>query len=192
MEGLFSKIFFTKKADNYYMNNKKGFTLVEAVITIAVSMIVLSLIASVSYVTSKISASQKQSSDCISEYAQAKLQIENFASKFSSNDYIFSLDTTSSLNPETGAQDITKKITIKAISSNENIAMIEYKKFKIGFYELNLSNELELTHSVDVLSFKDIAFSFSSELNILRCEVSFFKLNNYVFLVNLGGAYIGN
>ena len=70
--------------------------------------------------------------------------------------------------------------------------MIEYKKFKIGFYELNLSNELELTHSVDVLSFKDIAFSFSSELNILRCEVSFLKLNNYVFLVNLGGAYIGN
>ena len=146
------------------MNKKKGFTLVEAVITIAISVIVLSMIASLSYVTSKISASQKQSSDCVSEYSQAKLQIEKFVSKFASNEYIFSLDTSSSTDPETGVQNIIKTITIKAKNLDKNIALIEYKNNIINFYELNALSEMEVTHYANASSFKDMSFSFSNDM----------------------------
>ena len=50
-------------------------------------------------------------------------------------------------------------ITFGAKNSNENIALIKHKDDKIIFYELNDSNELEITNSAEASSFKNINFS---------------------------------
>ena len=172
-------------------NKEKGFTLIEMVITIAVSVIVLGMIASLSMLTNKITANQKMSSNKISQFSYAKNQIEHFMQDYSSDN--FSISTKNQIAfGSTNPLNIATVVSITEKNTEMEIARLEYFKDKISFFKLNDLSEFEMNSSIDVSTFENISFEISKEFHLLRCDVSIKNLNNYTFLINLGGSYLGN
>lgn len=174
------------------MNKKRGFTLVELVITMAVTVIVLAMVASLAFATSKVSSSQKVSSSSLSQYVYAKSQIESFVGEYSCDKFIFETKEESIINPETFLTETTKSVIIFEKDSDINISWIEYKKDRINLYKLNAKNEKELSSSLDATYFENLDFSILDDISILKCKVQLKSSYTYSFLIDLGGAYIGN
>ena len=175
-----------------HIKKNKGFTLVELVITMAVSVIVLTMVASLAFATSKISSSQQVSSSSLSSYVYAKSQIESFVSEFTNDKFSFKTTKESIINPDTFLTETTKSIIVSESNSETIVAWIEYKENRIYLYKLNKSNEKELASSLDATYFENVDFSIFQDLAILKCKIKLKSSHNYSFLIDLGGAYLGN
>ena len=181
-------------------NKKKGFTLVELIVTLAVSAIVLGMVASLSVLVNKILQAQRYTSSVNSEYEQVKTTAENFISKYSSKGYKI---VVSNSNEEKTISSIYIYETdeLKLVSKfefQEGVLVVSELKQNAGEETSSAESEGEKTaESFDETEFRfstivGLNFELSSELNLLKIEAVYETRSNMRFLINLGGLEIGN
>ena len=163
------------------MNKKRGFTLVELIITMAVSIIVLTMIASLSYITNKIVSTQKYESELESEIAITKVQIENYFKSYASSN--FKLEKSQVVDGET----VTDIITIFN-SSDQYITSLEICDNEVKTFILNEIDEKQQKNILNFSYIKTINFDASDEFGVLKCEIVLSDSQSRVFLINMGGA----
>ena len=173
-------------------NKEKGFTLVELIVTLAVSAIVLGMVASLSVLVNKILQAQRYTSSVNSEYEQVKTTAENFISKYSSKGYKI---VVSNSNEE-------KTISSIYIYETEGLKLVSKFEFQEGVLVVSelkqkTGEETSTAESFDETEFRfstivGLNFGLSSELNLLKIEAVYETRSNMRFLINLGGLEIGN
>lgn len=189
-------------------NKKKAFTMVELVVVLAVSVIVLGMVASLSVLVNKILQTERQTSSRISEYENVKTETENFLSKYSVGGYEISIKNESEEEKYSAIY-----IYDQADSKSEKtlVARFEFSNGFLKIYEAtsvaeneesNAENEESNENSgteqkfdietVILNTIKSINYEISSDFNIIKCVIEYENYSDMKFLVNLGGLEIGN
>jgi len=151
-------------------NTKKGFTLVELVISMTIVTIVVALSAAMIVTMSKISSKREYEDKCVDEYQKASALILDFKNAYSINQYsLFSVEE--------------NEITIKS-STNDYVLNfnLETKTLTAQIYNYE-------TSQVDTkkITFENIInISFVNTNNIVKCTYEFLNFHQYTNLLDFG------
>ena len=186
-------------------NKKKGFTMIELIVTLAVSAIVLGMVASLSVLVNKILQAQRYTASLNSEFEQVKSSTENYISKYSSAGYKIVVSNMSEENSVSGIYiyDTDENELVSKMLFEEGVMQIFEQKSQSsesGSENANSENENnsgndENNFDIKSQSFqtlKGMTFEISSEYNLLKVVVKFDTHSDMRFLINLGGLEIGN
>lgn len=168
------------------MNSKRAFTIIEMVIVLAVASILFAILAGLSVLTNNIFTSQKALSNTSAEYQNAKTQIEDFFSNYSSDYYCIALSN------EFSAEIYEYESTTETFDTC--IAKIEFddqaKCLKI--FKLGEDGTLTLQNDIAFKQLNSIIFDVNAELGLMKLSLSFTENDTLNFLINMGGMEIGN
>lgn len=186
-------------------NKKKGFTIIELIVTLAVSAIVLGMVASLSILVNKILQAQRYSASLNSEFEQVKSSTENYISKYSSAGYKIVVSNMSEENSVSGIYiyDADKNALVSKMLFQDGVMQIfEQKSQNTENSAENTNTASENNSEIDESNFdiksqsfqtlKGMTFEISSEYNLLKVVVKFDTHSDMRFLINLGGLEIGN
>ena len=186
-------------------NKKKGFTMIELIVTLAVSAIVLGMVASLSVLVNRILQTQRYTASLNSEFEQVKDLTENYISKYSSAGYkivvsnnlgenmvsgIYIYDTgentlVSKMLFENGVMQIFEQKSQSSESGSENANTENENNSGNGDSDLDIKSQSFQT-------LRGMTFELSSQYNLLKVVVKFDTHSDMRFLINLGGLEIGN
>lgn len=183
-------------------NKKKGFTMIELIVTLAVSAIVLGMVASLSVLVNKILQAQRYTASLNSEFEQVKSSTENYISKYSSAGYKIVVSNMSEENSLSSIYiyDIDDNAVVSKLLFQDGIMQIFEKKSQTSESDIeSTTTESEQANENDFdissQSFQTVSgvtFEISSEFNLLKCVVKYNTHSDMRFLINLGGLEIGN
>lgn len=170
------------------MKKNKGFTLVEIIVVLAVSTIILGMVATLSVLTTKIVQNQKHSTACISEFSSAKNEVETFISNYSTDSYTIYLQQ----NTDDDNNVYYGSLIIKNASTLEEVAWIEFENNTLSLFALNEeTSQKTLSNSVSLSKVTKIEFDTDNSLNLLKSKFLFLDFQDQTFLTNIGGMEIG-
>ncbi len=151
-------------------NKKKGFTLVEVVISLSIGVIVMSLVASLIVIVSNISNKQAYESQCQAEYQRASQLVNTFFNNYQTSEFM--IDSVSN-----------EKVVIKRDTEEYELRYI-YAENKLTANILNLNSGE--TETKNLIFQKIIEINFSSNGNLILCKYLFDNYPTYSNLVTFG------
>ena len=156
------------------MKKNKAFTLIETIIALAVTAIVIGMIASLSVVANKLVDSEKYSAKCIAEFQSVKNKMETFFSDYSSSTYSLKLS------------DLSENEMLVIKNGEDSVAKVEIAENKLSFFK---ENEGDLVESDNFEFANIISIEINSEINLdlISCTVKFDEFHDTTFLINIGG-----
>lgn len=158
------------------MRNKKGFTLIELVVTLAVGAIVLTLVGVFSSMVFTTVKAQNNQTLFIEEFESGKELIQTFESTYSSN--LISLNK---------VDNNSQFSTVVVMDSDNNYYQLSYQKDTktLKAQILNLSTKTVEEKSLTFTNVADIVFTNNN--NFIKCEF-FYTQNNftYNFIFSIG------
>ena len=159
------------------MKNKRGFTIIELVIVLAVGSILFAIIAGLSVLTQGLVISQRANTKSSAEYVDAKTNIEKFITTYSNSNYGVLIASENEVDIYV-AGDLEKTPVAKIIfvSETRNLEFYNTSEAELVKYEsINLSTLIGLT------------FKKNNSSELLKCSFDFEDYNDNSFLINLGG-----
>ena len=152
------------------MKKKKGFTLVELVVSMSILVIVLASCALIVVTISKLSAKKEYEEACLTEYQNASDLIFEYKNAFSVSEYSLYSVNTNGISLKKGDDEFTltfntTNTTLTAQIYNHSTNQIDTKNLKFN----NLKN-----------------IQFVQEGNLVKCTYQFENFNQYTNLLNFG------
>lgn len=165
------------------MKSKRAFTIIEMVIVLAVASILFAILAGLSVLTNNIFTSQKALSSTSAEYQNAKSQIEDFFSNYSSDYYYIEL-----------SNDFSAEIYDNIEAPETCIAKIEFdaQTKRLKTFKLDEDSALTLQDDIGFKQIENVVFDVNAALGLMKVSLEFSDNNTLNFLVNMGGMEIGN
>ena len=152
------------------MKKKKGFTLVELVVSMSILIIVLASCAIIVVTISKLSAKKEYEEACLTEYQSASNLILEYKNAFSVSEYsLYGVNTNG--------------ISLK--NGDDEFALI----FNVANTTLTAQIYNYSTNQIDTksLKFKNLTnIQFVQEGNLVKCTYQFENFNQYTNLLNFG------
>lgn len=153
------------------MKRKRGFTLPEVVVALSITIIVMSLVASLIVIVSKTSSNQNNKNEYDHEYTTANNIIENYFNAYNTSSYeIQTVENQSIVITDDGTNEYILSFDLdkKILSAN----IIEHLTGEVSLKTLQLEKMTEI--------------KFSKNGNIILCEYVFDSGLTYKNLITFG------
>ena len=153
-------------------NKKKGFTIVETIVSLSIIAIVMSLVASLVVIVSNVSKKQQYDSQCVAEYQRASEVIDRFINNYSTTNFVLDSIETNSIKIKSSDSSSQYELTFNKV---EQTLLVELLNFD--------TNEKE-PQSLKFQNIKEI--NFVQRGKIISCSYIFENFNTYTRLVTFG------
>ena len=152
------------------MKNKKGFTLVELIVSMSIIVIITTFCAALVITISKLSAKKEYEESCLSEYQRASNLILEYKNAYSISEYsLFSVNE---------SEIILKKDEDEfLLTFNNNTKTLTAQIYNFTNNQVDIKN----------LTFKNlIKIEFAIQGDMVKCSYCFENFNNYANLLDFG------
>ena len=151
---------------------RAGFTLVEVLVALSITVVVMSLVASLVVIVNNVSNKQTYERQCQEEYESASELVEEYFNNYRVKDF---LDNA-----------IVVEENYVVVQDGENQYRIEYNKLqnKLSAEIKNLTTSETKTKTLNFE--KIVEIKFSSNGNIILCEYGFENFPTYTNLITFG------
>ena len=149
-----------------------GFTLVEVLVALSITVIVMSLVASLVVIVTRISNRQAYESECQTEYKTTNTVIENYFNNYSIPDF---------LSNQIVVTD--SQVVVQNSENQYELTFVENEKKLVAQMLNHTTGEVE-TKTINLQYIIEI--NFSADGNIVLCEFVFDNYPTYKNLITFG------